>query len=51
MANFGINIKILLINNVKKIYYKEAINIYTNKNKIDIIIILKTNLKSEISSK
>lgn len=43
-------IKILLADNIKKTCCKWAIDDNTNNNKIDIIIILTTNLSSEISS-
>lgn len=40
----------MLADNIKKIYFKYAINNNINNSKIHIIIILITNLKFEISS-
>lgn len=47
LAKFEIYIKALLANNVRKIRYKQTVVNYFNNNKINIIIILITNLRFE----
>lgn len=49
MAEFGIYTETLLIESIRKTRRRWAIDNYTNSSKIDIIIILTTNLKSKIS--
>lgn len=50
MAEFKIHTKTFLTDNIREIYWKLTINNYTNSSKIIVIIILITNLRSEISS-
>lgn len=50
MVKFGIYTKILLVDNIRKTCCKWTVDNDINSSKINIIIILITNLKFEISS-
>lgn len=50
LAQFGVHIEILLADNVKKTCRRWAVENYTNYSKIDIIKILTTNFRAEIST-
>lgn len=49
LAKFEIYTKILLIDSVRKTHCRWAVDNYTNSSKIEVITILITNFKSEIS--
>lgn len=48
IAKFNIHIETLLADNVRKSHYKQVVDNYINSQKINIITILITNLRSEI---